>query len=88
MNFTKRPLVVVSLLFGVALIVHTGSSSARDSENGFYNLAGAQGGKQKCINTCRARYRDCRRLGQLSTFECQSVYRDCTQYSCNGRGPG
>ena len=44
--------------------------------------------KQQCINTCRARYRDCRHLNQLPSWECRGVYRDCTRYKCTGLGPG
>ena len=51
-------------------------------------LARAQTAKQQCINTCRARYRDCRRLNQLPSFECRGVYQDCTRYTCTGLGPG
>jgi hypothetical protein len=36
-------------------------------------LARAQTTKQQCINTCRARYRDFRRLNQLPSFECWGV---------------
>ena len=51
-------------------------------------LARAQTTKQQGINTCRARYRDCRRLNQLPSFECRGVYQDCTRYACTGSGPG
>jgi len=53
-----------------------------------YTFAAAQTAKQKCVNSCRARYRDCRRLNQLPSFECRSVYQDCTRYTCTGLGPG
>ncbi len=53
-----------------------------------YTLAAAQTVKQKCVNTCRERYRDCRRLKQLPSFECRGVYQDCTRYTCTGLGPG
>src|SRR4029079_9193482 len=53
-----------------------------------HTFAASQTAKQKCLNTCRARYRDCRRLKQLPSFECRSVYQDCTRYTCTGLGPG
>ena len=43
--------------------------------------------QEKCINTCRARYRDCRSLKQISPYECWGVYQDCTRFTCNA-GPG
>jgi hypothetical protein len=59
-----------------------------DAEVASHTFAAAQTAKQKCVNTCRARYRDCRRLKQLPSFECRSVYQDCTRYTCTGLGPG
>ena len=44
--------------------------------------------QQQCVNSCRARYRDCQHKKQIPALECQNVYRDCTQYSCTGLGPG
>ena len=63
-------------------------AAALDADLASSNLAAAQMAKQQCINTCRARYRDCRRLNQLPSFECRGVYQDCTRYSCTGLGPG
>ena len=48
----------------------------------------AQTVNKQCINTCRARYRDCRRLNRVPSFECRGVYQDCTRYACTGLGPG
>ena len=59
-----------------------------DADLAAHTFAAAQTAKQKCLNTCRARYRDCRRLKQLPSFECRSVYQDCTRYTCTGLGPG
>jgi hypothetical protein len=44
--------------------------------------------KNSCIKACRARYRDCVRLKQISSSECRGVYQDCTNYTCAGSGPG
>jgi hypothetical protein len=51
-------------------------------------FAAAHTAKQQCMNSCRARYRDCRHLNQLPSSECKEIYQDCTRYSCTGLGPG
>ncbi len=50
--------------------------------------AAAQAAKRQCMNACRARYRDCRRLNQLPSSECLGIYQDCNRYTCTGLGPG
>jgi hypothetical protein len=85
MKYSKRSFAVISMLFGVLLSLSAGTLNARDAD---LALAAAQTVKQQCINTCRARYRDCRHLNQLPSFECRGVYRDCTRYTCTGLGPG
>ena len=85
---SKRSFAVVSLLFAMLLPLNVGTLHARDADNASRTFAAAQTAKQQCVNACRARYRDCRRLNQLPSFECQSVYQDCTRYSCAGLGPG
>ncbi len=79
MKCSKRSFAVVSLLFAVLLPYADLASRT---------FAAAQTAKQQCLNTCRARYRDCRRLKQLPSFECRGVYQDCTRYTCTGLGPG
>src|SRR4029450_9904645 len=79
---------MVSLLFAVLLSLSIGTLNARDADLASRTFAAAQTAKQQCINTCRARYRDCRRLNQLPSFECRGVYQDCTRYTCTGLGPG
>jgi hypothetical protein len=86
MKCGKRLLAVVSLLF--ALLLSIGTLNARDADPASGKVTAAQAGKQQCMNTCRARYRDCRRLNQLPSSECRGVYQDCTRYSCTGSGPG
>ena len=88
MECSKRSLAVVFLLFAVFLSLSIGALNARDATLAAPTFAAAQTAKQRCINTCRARYRDCRRLNQLPSFECQGTYQDCTQYTCTGLGPG
>jgi len=84
----KRLFIVVSVLFAVHLSFSTGTLNVRDAELAADTLAAAHTAKQQCINTCAARYRDCRRLNQLPSFECRGVYQDCARYTCTGLGPG
>jgi hypothetical protein len=82
---SKWSFAVISLVFAVPLSLNIETLNARDASLAF---AAAQTAKQRCINNCRARYRDCRHLGQLPSFECRDVYQDCARYSCTGLGPG
>ena len=86
MKCSKRSFAVVSLLFVVLLSLSIGTLNARDADLASRTFAAAKTAKQQCINTCRARYRDCRRLNQLPSFERRGVYQDCTRYSCTGLG--
>jgi len=90
MKRIKRSFAVVPLLFAALLSVTTGTGTlnARDADLASRTFAAAQTAKQKCLNTCLARYRKCRRLNQLPAFECRGVYQDCTRYACTGSGPG
>src|SRR5262245_24037889 len=88
MKCSKRSFAVVSVFFALVLSLGAGTLNAGDSDPTSHTFAAAQTAKQKCMNTCRARYRDCRRLNQLPSFECRNVYEDCTRYTCTGLGPG
>jgi hypothetical protein len=89
MKCSKQSVAVVYLLFAVLLsLMSIGTLNARDTDLASRAFAAAQTAKQKCINTCRARYLNCRRLNQLPSFECRGVYQDCTRYTCSGLGPG
>jgi hypothetical protein len=88
MKWCKRSFALVSLLFALSLSSSIGALHARDADAASSTFAAAQTPKQKCMNTCRARYRDCRRLNQVPSFECRGVYQDCTRYTCSGLGPG
>jgi hypothetical protein len=88
MKSRKRSVAVVSLLLAMLLSLSIGTLNARDVDLASRTFAAAQTAKQQCMNSCRARYRDCRHLRQLPSFECRSVYQDCTRYSCTGLGPG
>ena len=88
MKCSKGSLAVVSLLFAVLLLLSIRTLNARDADLASRSFAAAQTAKQQCINTCRARYRDCLHLNQLPSFECRGVYQDCARYNCTGLGPG
>jgi hypothetical protein len=77
-----------SPLFAVFLSLTIGTLNARDADLASHTFAAAQTAKQKCINTCSARYRDRRRLNQAPSLHCRDVYQDCTRYTCTGLGPG
>ena len=84
MKCSKRSFAVVSVLFALILSLSTGTLNARDAEFASRTFA-AHTAKRKCINTCRARYRDCLSLKQIPSSECRGVYRDCTRFTCNAR---
>ena len=64
MRCGKRSFAAVSLLFAVLLSLSIGTLNARDADLTSRTFAAARTAKQQCMNTCRARYRDCRRLNQ------------------------
>jgi hypothetical protein len=84
MKCSKRSFAFVSLLFVLLLTFSTGTLNARDADLAPLAFAAAQTAKQKCANTCRARYRDCLAKKQIPSFECQTIYQDCTRLTCNG----
>ena len=88
MKCSKRSVAVASVLFAVLLPPSTGTLNARDADLASLTFAAAQTAKRQCINTYRARYRDCLSLKQLPSFECRGVYQDCIRYTCTGLGPG
>jgi hypothetical protein len=83
MKCSRRFFAVVSVVFAVLWSLRTGTLNARDADLAPLTLSAAHTAQQQCINTCRARYRDCRSLKQISPYECRSVYQDCTRYTCN-----
>jgi hypothetical protein len=78
----------VSILFAVLFSLCIGLVNARDADLVSPTFVAAQTVKQQCINTCRARYLDCRHQNQFPSFECRDVYQNCTRYYCTGLGPG
>jgi hypothetical protein len=88
MKSSKRSFAVISLFSAALLFLSIATLNAGDADIASRTVAAAQTAKQQCLHSCRARYRDCRRLHQLPSFECGDVYRDCTRYTCTGSGPG
>jgi hypothetical protein len=88
MKCSELKFATVAVLFAVLLSSDAQALDARDAGLAPLTFAAAQTAKQQCTKTCRARYRDCRRLNQLPLSECQGVYQDCTRYTCTGSGPG
>jgi hypothetical protein len=76
----------VALALSIAAAYAGSRSDAIDAMQA--RIAAAQTTKQQCMNSCRARYRDCRHQNQLPSSECQGIYQDCTRYTCTGLGPG
>ena len=81
MKCIKRSFATIAVL--TVLLSSSGDLGARDVNLASFTLAAAQTAKQQCISTCRARYRDCRSLKQIPSFECRGVYRDCVRYTCS-----
>jgi hypothetical protein len=81
MKYSKRSFAVVSVLL---LSLSAGTLNARDSDLASRTFAAAQTAERKCMNTCRARYRDCQSRKEIPSFECRGVYRDCARWTCNG----
>src|SRR5215204_5376970 len=75
-------IAILSLLFALLL---SPSLNAHDSDLTSLTLVAAQTAKQQCMNTCRARYRDCRSLKQIPSSECRGVYPDSTRFPCHAR---
>ena len=85
MKCTKRSFAavfVVSVLVALLLSLSAGTLNAGDADLASYTFAASQTTKQKCINTCRARYRDCQSRKKIPSFECRDIYQDCTRYAC------
>lgn len=60
-----------------SLVLPPTEGRAGDSGDKPLVFAAAQTIKPKQTNACRARYRDCMKLNQIPSFECQYIYTDC-----------
>jgi hypothetical protein len=83
MQCGKRSVAVATVLFALLLSSSTGRLNAGDADLASFSFAAAQTAKQQCINTCRARHRDCLSLKQIPSSECRGIYQDCTHYTCD-----
>jgi hypothetical protein len=83
MKCSKRSAAGVSILIALLLSMSAGTLDAGDADVDSHTFAVAQRAKQKCINTCRARYRDCVSKRQIPSFDCRNVYQDCARFTCN-----
>jgi hypothetical protein len=83
MKCNMRSFAIAFALFAVLLSSSTETLNARDADLAARTFATAQTAKQKCINTCRARYRSCLSLRQISSSECRGIYQDCARFTCN-----
>jgi hypothetical protein len=88
MKCSKRSFAVVSVLFALLLSLSTGTLNARGADPDSLIFAAAQTANQKCVHTCRARYRDCRSLRQIPLAECRGIYQDCTRNTCGAGAAG
>jgi hypothetical protein len=84
MKCNKWSFAVVSVLFAVLPSLSAGTLYAGDAGFSSLVVAAAQTPKQQCINTCRARYRDCLSKKQIPSFECRDVNQDCARLTCAG----
>src|SRR5258708_19591837 len=75
MKYSKQSFAVVSVLFAELLSLSTGTLNARDADPASLTFTAAQTAKQQCINTCRARYRDCLSLKQIPSSDCPGIYQ-------------
>jgi hypothetical protein len=88
MKCRKRSFAVVCVLFPLVLSVGTRTLNARDADPESLILAIAQTANQQCVNTCRARYHDCRSMKQIPLSQCRGIYQDCTRYTCSAGAAG
>lgn len=72
--------VTVIFVFLGAFALPPAAGKAGDTNDKPIDFAAAQSNKQKRINVCRARYRDCVSLKQIPSFECQYIYEDCINH--------
>jgi len=83
MKCSKWSIAIVLVLFALLLSLSTGTLNARDADLTSPTVAAAQTSHRQCMNTCRARYRDCRSLKQIPSSECRGIYQDCSRFTCN-----
>jgi hypothetical protein len=76
----KTAIVSFALVFIFFVVLALPAAIARDVDGKPFTVAASQSHKQRRINACRARYRDCVKLNQIPSFECQYIYQDCINH--------
>lgn len=87
MKCSKHSLAVITV-FSLSLCIGTLGVHGTGLAAQTLVVAKTAKAQRQCVSHCRARYRDCRHIDQLPSFECREIYQDCTRYSCTGLGPG
>ena len=72
--------LVLVFIYFVLIALPAATVEARDVDDKPVTVAAAQSGKQKHVNACRARYRECVKFNQIPSFECQYIYQDCISH--------
>ena len=72
-------LALLLIVFAIP-VLPVAALETRDSDEQPLIFAAAQSSKQKQGNACRARYRDCVKLNQIPSSECQYIYQDCISH--------
>jgi hypothetical protein len=67
-------IAIVPILFALLLSLSARTLNARDADLTFLTVAAAQTSHRQCMNTCRARYRDCVHLKQIPSSECVGAF--------------
>jgi hypothetical protein len=86
MKCSRRSFAFVSVLLALLLSLNTGTLNARDADLASLTFAAAHTANQRCINTCRARYRDCLSLKQIPSSECRGIYQLVELVDRRGQG--
>jgi hypothetical protein len=73
---TRRWCLVLATATFATVFSAAFAASPQQSTFASRTFAAAQTPKQRCITTCRARYRECHRLNQLPLSECGWIYQD------------
>ena len=87
MKHSTRSFAAVCVLIALVLPLSARILDAHDADLASRTFAAAQSAKQKCMDTCRARYRACQSRKEIPSFECRDTYQDCTRFTCNA-APG
>ena len=76
----KSSILAFAVVFIFSALALPGVTVKARADDKPLTVAAAQSDKQKRTNACRARYRDCVKLNQIPTFECQYIYQDCVNH--------